>query len=338
MACPLCGDPCTCSGGERTTVLIDPDQPCGFHPSPPRIAVGQAAAPRFDPAPVSHDWRSEISTRVRAHRRRCGIALDPSLDLDFPEAPGEVPLEVVRPEPALDEAESRYARMARRAATRRAAGSPPDPAPGVVIEFPKAATLDLFPAAPDAMDELAEALPAVPRILEAPEPEPEPPVVPVLSGLHLDPIAAEEQSFETVDLELPLQVAPLGPRFMSALIDTVMALTAFALFAVIVMSSVQYVPQGKMALLWAVAGPVVFWAAYHYLFLVFGDATPGMVMSQLELSTFDGCFPPRRLRAHRAAALLLSCASLGLGFLWSAFDVDALGWHDRMTRTYLRQS
>ena len=26
----------------------------------------------------------------------------------------------------------------------------------------------------------------------------------------------------------------------------------------------------------------------------------------------------------------------GLGFLWSLFDEDRLGWHDRITRTYQR--
>ncbi|MBI2683647.1 MAG: RDD family protein [Acidobacteriales bacterium] len=342
-----------------------------FDPFPPPIAVGQVAAPKFDPAPEDLDWRREVSSRIRAHRRRRGFDPGSSLSLGFPES--EVAAELadalaaealaaqslsedvqaraamIAPTNASEEAveedsATRYERMARRAGSRRAREAAPEPgvvpgvASGVVIAFPKAATLEMFPATGSELDELAEPLPAVPRILEAPEPEPESDAPQVLSGLHLDPIAAEEQTFESVDVELPLQVAPLGPRFMSALIDTVMVLTAFALFAVIVMSSVQYVPQGKMALLWAVAGPVVFWAAYHYLFLVFGDATPGMVMSQLELSTFDGCFPTRRLRAHRAAALLLSCASLGLGFLWSAFDVDALGWHDRMTRTYLRQS
>jgi len=35
---------------------------------------------------------------------------------------------------------------------------------------------------------------------------------------------------------------------------------------------------------------------------------------------------------------VLSCISLGLGFAWAALDEDCLGWHDRITRTYLRQS
>jgi hypothetical protein len=41
------------------------------------------------------------------------------------------------------------------------------------------------------------------------------------------------------------------------------------------------------------------------------------------------------MRRWRALMMLLSGASLGFGFLWAFFDQDYLGWHDRMTRTYL---
>ena len=97
-------------------------------------------------------------------------------------------------------------------------------------------------------------------------------------------------------------------------------------------------PEGKLAIAMGLTLPVLFWAAYHYLFLVYAGITPGMQMAQVELSSFEGCFPTRPTRAARAAALLLSCLSLGMGFFWSLFDEDSLGWHDRITRTYLRQS
>jgi hypothetical protein len=29
---------------------------------------------------------------------------------------------------------------------------------------------------------------------------------------------------------------------------------------------------------------------------------------------------------------------MGLGFAWALVDEDCLGWHDRITRTYLRRS
>jgi hypothetical protein len=118
----------------------------------------------------------------------------------------------------------------------------------------------------------------------------------------------------------------------------VLVLTAAALFSLIVLSMAKFVPQGKSATLIAVLLPAMLWAVYHYVFLVFGGVTPGMLMAQLELSSFEGCAPLRRTRATRAAAMVLSCMSLGLGFAWAMLDEDSLGWHDRITRTYLRQS
>jgi uncharacterized RDD family membrane protein YckC len=120
--------------------------------------------------------------------------------------------------------------------------------------------------------------------------------------------------------------------------DAVLVLTAAAVFSMIVLSVAKFVPQGKSALAVALLLPATLWAAYHYIFLVFGGITPGMLMAQLELSSFEGCVPLRRTRASRALAMVLSCVSLGLGFAWAMVDEDSLGWHDRITRTYLRQS
>jgi len=39
----------------------------------------------------------------------------------------------------------------------------------------------------------------------------------------------------------------------------------------------------------------------------------------------------------RIPALMLSALPAGLGLMWSIFDGDHLGWHDRMTRTYQRK-
>jgi len=314
MACPHCGDLCTCSPEQGISVLIAPD-------SARSIAVGESATPdEFYRAEA--DWRTEVSSRLRAHRRRRGFEDDATLSLGFEEpVPAESDWEPPAPRPP---APSRYQRIAMK---RRQAQMES----GVVIEFPKPATVEMFP------DELAEPLPTVPRILEAQEPVLAPVEAPLYATVHLDAVVIDEP-FEPVRLELPLQVAPLPPRATSALIDSVLVLSGTALFSMIVLSSAKFVPQGKMAL--GLVGGVLlfFWAVYHYLFLVYAGTTPGMQMAQLELSSFEGCVPARRTRASRAFALVISCMSLGLGFLSSLFDEDSLGWHDRITRTYLRQS
>jgi uncharacterized RDD family membrane protein YckC len=216
-----------------------------------------------------------------------------------------------------------------------------------IIEFPRPAaqTDDLFAY------ELAEPMVESPRILDVPD---EPAIsAPQPAGYSLSSICLDNDGedkeipdwirnyrdeYDDAGLELPLQVAPLRPRFVSAVIDSALVLTATALFCVIVLSITKYMPQGKPALLIAIVLSATFWLAYHYAFLVFSGLTPGMQVAQLELCSFEGCYPLRKTRGARAFAMGVSCMSLGMGFAWAAVDEDRLGWHDRITRTYLRYS
>lgn len=338
MACPQCGEFCHCSAagdraGGSTIVLIDPD-PIASDAAPPRRLTLEAAAPDFYRPEI--DWRAEISTCVRAHRRRRGYEEDATLDLGFAPLPlPEAATSELSPPPLPPP--SRYQRIAmKRRQAQLEHGAPLEG--GVVIEFPKLpVTAELFP------EELAEPLPRVPRILEAEPVLPEQAPAPVVASIRLDPLSLEDAFLSADDeqelaLELPLQVAPFSPRAASALIDAVLVLTGVALFGMIVLSSAKFVPQGRTGLALGAGLLLFFWGAYHYLFLVFQGTTVGMQMAQLELSNFEGCVPPRATRAARAFALVLSCISLGLGFVYSLFDEDSLGWHDRITRTYLRQS
>jgi uncharacterized RDD family membrane protein YckC len=230
-------------------------------------------------------------------------------------------------------------RMYERIAMRSSAKAAPrfdDSNADNLIEFPRAATvMNLF------TEELAEPI-TQPRILDVPEPIAEA-TPPPLATIRLDedqelPDWVRDYEEAELALELPLQVAPLAPRVISGVMDGVLVLTAAAMFSMIVLSVAKFVPQGKEAMAFAVLLPAGLWAIYHYIFLVVAGITPGMMMAQLELSSFEGCVPLRKTRASRAWAMMLCCVSLGLGFAWAMVDEDNLGWHDRMTRTYLRQS
>ena len=85
----------------------------------------------------------------------------------------------------------------------------------------------------------------------------------------------------------------------------------------------------------AVGIPCVFWAAYHYLLIVYAASTPGLRIAGLELARFDGTSTSRSLRRWRVLAACLSAVSLGMGYAWVFLDEDALCWHDRITHTYL---
>jgi uncharacterized RDD family membrane protein YckC len=202
-------------------------------------------------------------------------------------------------------------------------------------------------------EELAEPMLDTPRIRDVPDevaaPAPTAANLPSFATIRLDEdedVAREvpdwvrnyRDDYDEAELDLPLQAAPLRPRFLAAVIDVALVLTATALFSVIVLSITKFLPQGKGAVVGMALLTAAFWLAYHYAFLVFSGLTPGMQVAQLELCSFEGCYPLRRTRGARAWAMGVSCMSLGMGFAWAMVDEDNLGWHDRITRTYLRQS
>ena len=136
--------------------------------------------------------------------------------------------------------------------------------------------------------------------------------------------------------ESPLHVAALQDRAQAALVDCAWVLSAFLLFALVFAISATSLPHGRAALIGAAIILFVMGLLYQILFFTLTDATPGMRYANIALCTFDDENPTRSLLRGRIAALLLSTLPLGLGFLWTLFDPDSLGWHDRITRTYQR--
>ena len=136
--------------------------------------------------------------------------------------------------------------------------------------------------------------------------------------------------------DLPLKIAPLEDRLMAGIVDASLVLAAFLLFVLVFVACTAHPPTGKAAV--AGAGIALFGLSvlYQWLFFSYSDATPGMRYAKIALCTFDDENPTRKAMRSRVGALLLSAMPLGLGFLWSFFDEDHLGWHDRMTRTYQR--
>jgi uncharacterized RDD family membrane protein YckC len=357
MDCPQCGEHCCCSGtasGERRGVsqkLLGSD-----HLSRP-IAVGAALSPaQQDHDLRKDDWRNEVANRVQAHRaKRRKRSGDSSMSLSFDE-PGAVAVEDIQaPQPVTASPENDWAIPVDEpaASSEEVTEAMFEPQPRIVqrrieraaarklIEFPR-------PAAAESLNfELADPVVDTPRILEAdleaileanqPEPlRPQP-----VATVHLDDPAEwlrNHIDVEEPNLETPLPVAPLAARTFSAAIDAGIVVAATAMFLAMLMFFAGSLPQGRLALACIAVIPAGFWSFYQYLFLVFNGSTPGMQMAALELCDFDGASPMRATRICRAAALMLSCMSLGLGFAWAMVDEDSLGWHDRMTKTYLRLS
>jgi uncharacterized RDD family membrane protein YckC len=133
-----------------------------------------------------------------------------------------------------------------------------------------------------------------------------------------------------------LYVASMEDRLMAGIVDIALVLIGFLLFVLTFVACTAHPPTGKPAMMYAAIALVSIFALYQWLFFTFADSTPGMRYAKIALCTFDDENPTRRAMQMRIAALFLSAMPVGLGFLWALFDEDALGWHDRITRTYQR--
>jgi uncharacterized RDD family membrane protein YckC len=289
----------------------------------------------------SGSWRNEVAARVNNYRarRRPRAPRYPSLQLKF-----EPPQTSWTPDDASQR--STVATPSRLAVAMQDALRVPQEEQSVqprtddaaanrlnvletgarILEFPRSAA-----SPPPVFDELAEPVADRPRILEVPELELPPPA---LGGILMDP--AEEPAKERrPGFELPLQAASMSSRLLAGASDSLLVVTAFAVFAYIFFRITSIVPPLQQAAGISVALIALFWIAYQYLLLVYTGTTPGLKLARLQLSRFDGTAVPRGIRRWRALASVLSGLSLALGYAWCFLDEDRLCWHDRITRTYM---
>jgi uncharacterized RDD family membrane protein YckC len=184
------------------------------------------------------------------------------------------------------------------------------------------------------VDQLAEPIIEKPRILEAEDPSG------LLFGGQARPAITLEAAPEPEpqeDAGPVAETASLSRRIFAAGLDVLVIAVAAAIFVIVFLHMGGGIPRVRMALLSAAVIPVLLWAIYQYLFLVHAAATPGMRMAGLHVRTFDNLPVRRALRRWRAIAMVISGMALGLGFLWGFIDDHGLCWHDRITRTVLRQ-
>ena len=311
MACPICGELCTCPREREVSAraaLLDPESAVDV-PQPLLYAQDEV-------------WRQEVASRVDAFCARRGrkrVSWTASLSLDFERAArATVAAHYAVPEPQVDPAPA-----------------PPEPEASNLIEFPRplepAQELEPLPY----VEELAEPIIEKPRILDAEEP----------SGLLFGGESRPAITLESASPPAPQEDAgPAGEsaslirRIFAAALDGLLIATAMAVFATIFLHIAGTLPRSRTALLMAVALPVGWWALYQYLFLVHAAATPGMRVAGLRVRTFDNLPAQRSLRRWRAIAMMVSGMALGLGFLWASIDEYGLCWHDRITRTVLRRN
>jgi uncharacterized RDD family membrane protein YckC len=372
MNCPLCGEVCRCpleplpaassqwrpdcepaSGSSSVAALESkPDVAEAVAGAGSDLHSHGESATSHAPAEVEPEggdaWRGELSARLNRYRARRKVRPPryPSLSLRFEAA--EVPastsaqnafsppdfepvsdhalaLDGMRRGPSGEnEGQFQQAPAAETAPQQvRAAGH----STAKIIEFPRFA----WGPPPPPSDQLAEPVSERPRILEVPEVAPP---LPALGGISIEAVerpAAEKRP----GIDIPLQSAPLGRRFLATLVDGTIVAAASALFGFIFWKVAAVRPPLVQILGLGAAIPCLFWWAYQYLLIVYAASTPGLRVAGLQLARFDGTSTTRSLRRWRVLAACLSGLSLGMGYAWVFLDEDALCWHDRITHTYL---
>ncbi|MDR3735414.1 MAG: RDD family protein [Acidobacteriaceae bacterium] len=225
----------------------------------------------------------------------------------------------------------------------------PTPLPANLIEFPRVlvATRKARPRlAEGPLREEADEAVAQLRIfeVEAVSTTPAPTTsLPEWSSIRLDaavrPETAEQPESSIPAYTIPIQTAAIQPRVHAFLADTglvALATTAFAGVLAYATHRTGLMPDKKAAAIAIVAVFFLFKLIYQLLFFTLNESTPGMLMARIGVCTFNDDNPTRAELRRRIGATLLAACPMGLGLLWAWFDVDRLGWHDRMTRTYQR--
>jgi uncharacterized RDD family membrane protein YckC len=366
------GTPHTLNAAARPKFIVsDPDELLGIaqYPEPVRVLLAQHtaelqnvlpppsspeassdSAPNAEPGqPDLDSWRAEVTARLSRYRarRRPREPRYPSLRLKFEMPPARIsaapeisesttaPVSSSAPltcqalamnpvEPAEEEEISPAP-----APPIEIAPEPVEPSRGVlakVLEFPRWSC-----APPVPLNDLADPIVERPRILEVPEVVPPPPA---MGGITIEDAQAPEPE-RRPGIDMPLRTAPLGLRVWAVALDWFIVLSASAMFGYLFYRVVGTEPP-----LWELIGmgvglPVIFWAAYQYLFTVYCGTTPGLQAAHLRISRFDGSPVNQRARRLRVLCGLLSGISLGMGYAWQFLDEDRLCWHERVTRTYL---
>ena len=333
-------------------------------------AASSAAAPAetfYRPPDAEPMWRAEVSSRVnnfRSRRRRPGASAHASMRFDFDARQGAAPSglatadlralprlqpevgkiiafpravpesqattveELVSAEPRIVEAEAHLeapVEESMAAPVTEVAIEPEHSIHNPVEHWER----PLEPLADPVEDASAN------EILEA-DPETALPQVSLLADIAFEssPEAAA-QTFDLAEDDVAFSVAPLFDRAAASVIDSFVCSAASGLFLGVFFALAKPELRGLQLFSFSSVLSCLFWTLYQYIFLVHRGQTLGMQFAQLEVKTFEGepAWPSER--RMRVLGLALSCASLGLGFLWAFLDEDRLGWHDRISRSCL---
>ncbi len=140
-------------------------------------------------------------------------------------------------------------------------------------------------------------------------------------------ILAEE---EEVEEEMPLDLAGVGSRMISWLVDFLILDVIGIVLTQFSISSNDATFAIKIALL-----SVLIQFAYFTYFFGSGQ-TPGMIAMNIKLIGVDGAYPIGYSKGFlRFVGIIVSSLPFYIGFIWILIDKKRQGWHDKIAGTYV---
>jgi uncharacterized RDD family membrane protein YckC len=130
-------------------------------------------------------------------------------------------------------------------------------------------------------------------------------------------------------------VASIDDRRLAAVVDLFCLLFAYGGFLMLFGSLGGEFTLSKLSAAVYTTTFAIVYLQYFTLFTIFGGTTPGMMMRNLQVTSFSGEPPTPRQMLLRSGGYMLSAGAFFLGFLWAMWDEDELTWHDRLSHTYL---
>ena len=126
-----------------------------------------------------------------------------------------------------------------------------------------------------------------------------------------------------------LALAGIGQRFLALVLDTL--ILAVLRFAMMFSLSPQTMAQElALALVLDVATTVPY---YWYFWTRRGGQTPGKSMLRIRVISESGAVLNDREALLRVLGYYLGQLSMGLGYVWAAFDRQQQGWHDKLAHS-----
>jgi uncharacterized RDD family membrane protein YckC len=149
------------------------------------------------------------------------------------------------------------------------------------------------------------------------------------NSAHIRPKTAAVSSYDS-----PVHfVAPLLERRRAGALDVTFLLFAYAGFLMLFHALGGRFSFSRFDALVTVAALGLLYAQYVVLFTYFAQATPGMMLRGLRVTSLDGLDPSPRQLLWRSLGYLISAGTMMLGFLWTLWDEEQLSWHDRISQT-----